>query len=201
MNINKLIYKFPNCNHLQKLKNISLPTINLSIKQIQKGYINFYDKNHISPYIPIAASGPWIITNENKVVYDVGGYGMLGLGHNPDNLLSILSKPQVMANIMTANKSQYIFRKKIENEISPAYKNIICLNSGSEANTLAMRIANTHTNKKPVQISLVDSFHGRTEMPAKVSSSCRNTYNKYLQQFSNIDSTYFIRINDFFFFI
>ena len=42
-------------------------------------------------------------------MYDSGGYGMLGLGHHPQTVLSALARPQVMANIMTPNVSQIIF--------------------------------------------------------------------------------------------
>ena len=31
-----------------------------SISQIQSGYSNFYAKESIQPWIPVAATGPWI---------------------------------------------------------------------------------------------------------------------------------------------
>ena len=70
---------------------------------------NFYSKDTIQPYIPAIAGGPWILTTEDKLIYDAGGYGMLGLGHNPYDVLIKLSKPQAMANIMTPNYSQFEF--------------------------------------------------------------------------------------------
>ena len=155
------------------------------IKNLANQYPNFYSKDSIQPYLPIAAKGPWILTNENKLIYDVGGYGMLGLGHNPPEVNKVLGKDQVMANIMTPNISQYNFWNRIKKELDPSYKSISCLNSGSEANTLAMRLANIHNNKNPVTVSMIGSFHGRTEKPALASQSCRNAYQNNLYDYKN----------------
>ena len=146
--MNRILHKFSNKNfkHYQKLNNLinhSNTKINISNVEIQEGFTNFYNLNTIQPYLPIKAAGPWILTNDNQLVYDTGGYGMLGLGHNPDELKSILNKEQVMANIMTPNLAQHNFHNTIKKFIHPAYQSIMCLNSGSEANTLAMRIAYT----------------------------------------------------------
>ena len=65
---------------------------------------------------------------------------MLSFGHNHPKLLSALSKPQVMANIMTPNYKQNIFSEKISNHTGNknkrTYENYMLLNSGSEANSL-----------------------------------------------------------------
>ena len=85
-----------------------------------------------------------------------------------------------MANIMTPSISQYIFRNKI-NKLINLDINIMCLNSGSEANTLAMRIANIH-KKNPVTVSMIGSFHG-SEKPSIASHSCIPSYQKSLSDF------------------
>lgn len=200
----RILNKFSNKNykHYDKLKNLSKyknnKKINIDNKKIQGGFTNFYHLNTIQPYLPIKAAGPWILTNEEKLVYDTGGYGMLGLGHNPEELKSILNKEQVMANIMTPNIAQHNFHNKIKEFIEPAYQSIMCLNSGSEANTLAMRIANIHNHKNPVTISMIGSFHGRTEKPSIASHSCRPNYQKYLADYmyQNVKPNYFIKYND-----
>ena len=166
-----------------------------SISQIQSGYSNFYAKESIQPWIPVAATGPWILTSEDKIIYDTGGYGMLGFGHNNKPILDALSQEQVMANIMTPNYAQHTFWNKLKPELD-SYKSIVCLNSGSEANTLAMRLANIHQHPKPVRVSLMGSFHGRTDKPAQVSNSCRSTYTKYLSDYQHNIPTYFIKPND-----
>ena len=108
---------------------------------------------------------------------------MLGFGHNHSKILSELSKPQVMANMMTPNYSQFVFSEKLKKELNNKYSKFITLNSGSEANTLAMRIANIHKNEKPVLITMKGSFHGRTEKPALVSDSCLQKYKTNLSDY------------------
>ena len=75
------------------------------IKTLQSGYINFYKSATVNQYIAIAAKGPWIVTSHGAVVHDNGGYGMLGSGHGPKNIVSSMSKNWVMANVMTASFS------------------------------------------------------------------------------------------------
>lgn len=201
--MNKILNKFSNKNSkhysgLLNLANLKFKKLDIKTEDFQKGYTNFYSKNTIQPYVPLAAKGPWILTNDNKLVYETGGYGMLGLGHNPSELKDILNKEQVMANVMTPSLAQYQFRNKIKKFIEPAYQSIMCLNSGSEANTLAMRIANIHSHSKPVTISMVGSFHGRTEKPSIASHSCLPNYKKNLSDFiyDNNKPNYFIKYND-----
>ena len=37
-----------------------------------------------TPYVAIAARGPWVVTLKGAVLHDTGGYGMLGFGHTPE---------------------------------------------------------------------------------------------------------------------
>ncbi|MBT8083507.1 MAG: lysine 6-aminotransferase, partial [Gammaproteobacteria bacterium] len=62
----------------------------------QDGLTNFYRPEGVNPYVAIAGAGPWIITLKGAVVYDCGGYGMLGLGHAPEAVLDAMNKPHVM---------------------------------------------------------------------------------------------------------
>ena len=183
--------------HLQRLSKINVRKWAIKISDIQKGYSNFYNPKSVQPYIPYVAKGPWIKTAEGKYIYDTGGYGMLGLGHNPSDVVNSLKKEQVMANIMTPNISQKYFWDIIRKELEPEYKSILCLNSGSEVNTMAMRIANIHQRNHPVIVSMIGSFHGRTEKPALASFSCRKTYEENLSDYQNKNlPTYFINYND-----
>jgi len=158
------------------------------IGELREGWCNFYAEDTINPYVPLFAKGPWIITLHGAVVHDSGGYGMLGFGHNPDNILTVLEKPMVMANIMTPSLSQRrlvsILKKEIghtRNSNCP-YNQFILMNSGSEGNSVADRIIDTHTGhvrgdrEKVVGISLKQSFHGRTFKPAVLSDSSGPKY-------------------------
>ena len=79
---------------------------------------------------------------------------------------------------MTPHQSQLDFDSEIKKHIGP--RRFTCLNSGSEAVSLALRIANAHPHPHPTVIALKGSFHGRTEGPARVSDSTRAFYAKTL---------------------
>ena len=161
--------------------------------------INFYTDDAVNPYVTLAAHGPWVITSKGAVVYDTGGYGMLGFGHAPEEILRAMNRRQVMANIMTANFSQLRMSDALRKEIGPTpdtcpYDGFLCLNSGSEAISLAARISDinamlatgaggAHEGKNIKHIALAGGFHGRTDRPAHYSDSTRATYLKHLASF------------------
>lgn len=173
------------------------------------GLTNFYAVDAVNPYVSAGASGPWIVSLKGAVIYDVGGYGMLGLGHAPHVVLSAMNQPHVMANIMTASVSQLEFIKRLRKEIGRAraggtpYASFLCLNSGSEAMSLASRLSdiNTriqtdpgarHEGSKICGLTLKGSFHGRTDRPARFSDSCAEQYEKYLASYR--DSDYLLKV-------
>lgn len=174
------------------------------IAQIQAGFINFYPEEAVQPYSALAGRGPWIITMKGAVIHDSGGYGMLGLGHAPANILAAMNQQQVMANVMTPNFSQMRLRDALVMEIGHTRKEpcpldqFLCLNSGSEAVSLAARISDVnaklmtdpggrHANKSIRMASLCGGFHGRTERPAQFSDSSRQTYVRHLASFRDHD--------------
>ena len=87
------------------------------LRAVQAGYINFYAEDAVNPYVALAARGPWVVTINGAVLYDTGGYGMIGFGHTPAAVLEAMSKPQVMANIMTPSLSQLRFDRALRKEI------------------------------------------------------------------------------------
>jgi acetylornithine/succinyldiaminopimelate/putrescine aminotransferase len=166
------------------------------VRETQEGFINFYQEDNVNPYVAIAALGPWMITSKGAVVHDSGGYGMLGFGHAPEAVLSAMSRPHVMANVMTPSVSQHRFALALRREVGHTrgacpYSRFLCLNSGSEAVSLAGRIAdiNTrlmtdpgapHAGWRVKRVAVKGSFHGRTELPAMYSDSTRKTYAQHL---------------------
>ncbi len=174
--------------------------------------INFYTDDVVNPYVSLAASGPWLITSKGAVIYDTGGYGMLGFGHAPESVLEAMSHPHVMANIMTANFSQLrlsnALRKEIGNEPHTCpYDGFLCLNTGSEAVSLGARISDInaklateaggpYAGKKIKHIALRGGFHGRTDRPAHYSDSTRPVYLKYLASFQDNDTLLTVEPNN-----
>ena len=170
------------------------------IAAVQADFVNFYPQDAVNPYVALAARGPWLVTLKGAVLYDTGGYGMLGFGHAPADILEAMARPQALANIMTPNLSQLRFTRALRQEIGHSrdgecpYAKFMCLNSGSESVTLAARIADTnakamtdqgarHAGRKIKRVVVKGSFHGRTDRPALYSDSSRNTYLKYLASY------------------
>ncbi|WP_349985285.1 aminotransferase class III-fold pyridoxal phosphate-dependent enzyme [Stenotrophomonas sp. WHRI 8082] len=174
------------------------------IDAMQDGFINFYADDAVTPYVALTARGPWVVTLKGAVLYDAGGYGMLGFGHTPDAVIDAMAQPQVMANIMTPSLSQQRFVRALRAEIGHRrggcpFTRFMCLNSGSEAVGLAARIADVnsklqtdpgapHAGATVKRVVIKGSFHGRTDRPALYSDSSRRTYQQYLASYRSEDS-------------
>lgn len=171
---------------------------------VQAGYINFYPDDAVNPYVALAARGPWVVTLKGAVVYDTGGYGMLGFGHAPRAVLEAMARPQAMANIMTPHLSQLRFDRALRREIGQTlggcpYAKFLCLNSGSESVSLAARIVDVnsklmtdpggrHAGRTIKRLVVKGAFHGRTERPALYSDSSRSNYLQHLASYRGEDS-------------
>ena len=92
------------------------------IEKAHSGLTNFYAKDAVNPYVAIGGAGPWVITLKGAVIYDVGGYGMLGLGHAPEPVLDAMNQPHVMANVMTASVHKLDFVSALRREIGHSRK-------------------------------------------------------------------------------
>lgn len=174
------------------------------IDAMQDGFVNFYADDAVTPYVALTARGPWVVTLKGAVLYDAGGYGMLGFGHTPDTVLEAMARPQVMANIMTPSLSQQRFITALRAEIGHRrggcpFARFMCLNSGSEAVGLAARIADVnaklqtdpgarHAGAAIKRVVVKGSFHGRTDRPALYSDSSRKSYMQHLASYRGEDS-------------
>ncbi len=190
---------------------MALPESELTVA-VQDGFINFYPADAVNPYVALAGSGPWIVTSHGAVLYECGGYGMLGFGHAPKQLLEAMNKPHVMANIMTPTFSQKRLVDALRKEVGHIrggcpFENFFCLNSGSESVTLAARISDINARiqtdpggdhaGQPIRIlGLKSAFHGRTDRPARYSDSSREAYCKYLASFRDNDNLLTVEPNN-----
>jgi acetylornithine/succinyldiaminopimelate/putrescine aminotransferase len=170
------------------------------VAAIEKHLVNFYADDTVNPYVSMAARGPWIVTTKGAVLHDNGGYGMLGFGHAPEPIIDAMTKPQVMANVMTPSLSQFRLSEALEREIGQTredgcpFTHFLAMNSGSEAVSVATRLADVnakvltdeggrHAGKPVKKMSLAGGFHGRTGRPAQFSDSCLTAYTKHLASF------------------
>ena len=174
------------------------------IETLQAGFVNFYADDCVTPYVALAARGPWVVTLKGAVLYDAGGYGMLGFGHAPEAVLEAMARPQVMANVMTPNLAQGRFVAALRAEIGHTrgacpYARFMCLNSGSEAVGLAARVVDVnaklqtdpgarHAGAAIKRLVVKGSFHGRTDRPGLYSHSSRRTYVQHLASYRGEDS-------------
>jgi acetylornithine/succinyldiaminopimelate/putrescine aminotransferase len=181
-------------------------------KSLQTGYVNFYSDDSLNPYVALAAKGPWVVTAHGAVLHDNGGYGMLGLGHAPTEVMDAMSQPWVMANVMTPSISQKRFNDKLRAELGHTrgdcpFDRFMCLNSGSEAVTLACRVADInaktetaegarHFGKSIKYLAMKDGFHGRTYLPGRASDSTRPKYTKYLASYRDTSDLMTVPMND-----
>ncbi|MFU8830912.1 MAG: aminotransferase class III-fold pyridoxal phosphate-dependent enzyme [Wenzhouxiangella sp.] len=180
---------------------------------LQARYVNFYADDAVNPFVALAARGPWMITVKGAVVHDSGGYGMLGFGHAPDNIIQAMSQPHVMANVMTPSFSHLRFADTLRAEIGHRrddgcpFPRFLCMNSGSESVTVAGRIADINAKLmtdpgapkagwKIQRLSLTGGFHGRTDRPARYSDSTRKTYVKHLASFRDDDTLLTVEPNN-----
>ena len=182
------------------------------VKHLQADYVNFYAPETINPYVAIAGRGPWIVTSHGAVLHDNGGYGMLGGGHGPSEIISAMSENHVMANVMTPSFSQARMAAALRKELghtrgSCPFSKFICMNSGSESMTVAMRIGDVNSKimtgpggrheGKPVKLLAIErAFHGRTDRPAQISHSCKGSYDKSLKTFSERNNLLLVPSND-----
>jgi len=182
------------------------------VAAVQEGFVNFYPVDAVNPYVALAGSGPWIVSTRGAVLFECGGYGMLGMGHAPQDVLKAMNKPHIMANVMTPSFSQRRLVDALRKEIGQSrgscpFERFLCLNSGSEAVTLAARISDINArimtdpggrhDSKPIRIlSLKGSFHGRTDRPARFSDSTRKTCCKHLASFRDYDNLLTVEPNN-----
>ena len=182
------------------------------VKSLQANLINFYAPETVNPYVAIAGRGPWVITSHGAVLHDNGGYGMIAAGHGPETVIEAMSKNWVMANVMTASFSQLRLTNRLKQELGQSrgecpFTKFICMNSGSEAVTVGMRISDVNAKKmtepggrhegKPVKLlALEKAFHGRTDRPAQISHSCLKSYQDNLKTFNERDNLLLVAADD-----
>ncbi len=183
------------------------------VATVQAAFVNFYADDAVNPYVALAARGPWLVTTKGAVLHDSGGYGMLGFGHVPEPVLEAMSRPQVMANVMTPNVSQLRLVEALKREIGRTrsggcpFSRFLAMNSGSEAVSVAARISDInakiltdpggrHEGKVLKKISLATGFHGRTGRPAQFSDSTRKAYQEYLASFRGREDLITVEPND-----
>tara|TARA_B100000459_G_C8581429_1_gene203462 strand:- start:454 stop:1527 length:1074 start_codon:yes stop_codon:yes gene_type:complete len=113
---------------------------------------------------------------------------------------------------MTPSISQARLATALKKELghtrgSCPFSKFICMNSGSESMTVAMRICDVNSKimtgpggkheGKPVKLLAIErAFHGRTDRPAQISHSCKGKYDKVLKTFAERDNLILVPSNN-----
>jgi acetylornithine/succinyldiaminopimelate/putrescine aminotransferase len=138
---------------------------------------------------------------------------MLGLGHTPENVIEVMGRPCVMANVMTPQVGQMRLVNAMKAEIGHTrdtgcpFTGFLFMNSGSESVTVGLRIVDinakietdtggVHAGMPCRRLSLRGSFHGRTDRPAAYSDSARLAYEKHLASFRDRNKLIVVEAND-----
>jgi acetylornithine/succinyldiaminopimelate/putrescine aminotransferase len=134
--------------------------------------------------------------------------------HAPAAVLSAMSEPWVMANVMTPSISHRRLGLALLDELGharpsdePPFAKFLCMNSGSESVTVGARIADVnalrmtkpggrHADRTPYFLGLEGAFHGRTDRPAQVSDSSMPTYRKHLASYQERQNLLTVPPND-----
>ena len=150
-------------------------------------FVNFYEPHAVNPYVPLGARGPWIVTSPGAVLHDSGGYGMLGFGHSPQEIIDCMSQSWVIANIMTPSFSQKRLTDALRAEVGHSrpddedcpFHAFVCMNSGSESVSppvsptsmqRSSRLPARATKQAVKFLAIQGGFHGRTDCPAQAST-------------------------------
>jgi len=156
------------------------------ITDVFQGLQHLYPEETRQPYVPIAGRGPWMVSMHGAVIHDSGGYGMMGFGHNRREICEAMAEEAVMANHMTPSLEHKYFIKSMRAEIGRSHKqcpfeSFILMNSGSEANEIALRLCDMHAgqvggDRKVHTLVVQGSFHGRTLAAALITDTTRDAY-------------------------
>jgi len=113
---------------------------------------------------------------------------MLGYGHNPEKIRLAMAEEAVQANHMTPSLAHIDFINALKKEIGRSrpecpFQSFICVNSGSEANEVALRLVDMHAGnvigqRKPHMLVVEGSFHGRSLAAALITDTTRDAYSR-----------------------
>ena len=137
------------------------------IKENDRKYIvNMYDRSDL---VFEAAKGSTVIDKNGRNYIDfAAGIGCASLGYNEPDWVAVvedqLEKFQHTSNLFYHEPGVRLAKRLVE---KTGYSKVLFVNSGSEANEAAMKMARKYGNResgnrKHVIISLRQSFHGRT---------------------------------------
>ena len=124
------------------------------------------------PFVPVRAAGCDIVTTDGRQILDLyGGHAVAALGYGHPRLMQAIEKQSQQLLFQSNAVALDVRARAAEQLVSIAPENltrVFFVNSGSEANENALRIACMATRRKKV-LAITQGFHGRTAASAAVT--------------------------------
>jgi acetylornithine/N-succinyldiaminopimelate aminotransferase len=124
------------------------------------------------PFVPESASGCYIFTQDGRQILDLyGGHAVAALGYGHPRLVNAISEQSEKLLFQSNAVALDVRADAAEKltDISPhGLDRVFFVNSGSEANENALRMAVVATGRKKV-LAITQGFHGRTAAAAAVT--------------------------------
>ena len=121
------------------------------------------------PFVPEHAEGCEIVTSDNRRILDLyGGHAVAALGYGHPVLTEAIAEQSRQLLFQSNAVALEIRASATERLLAAAPRNLtraFFVNSGAEANEIALRIALTSTGRKKV-LAITHGFHGRTTAAA-----------------------------------
>src|SRR5256885_1714657 len=118
---------------------------------------------HFAPFIVARARGAWIETTDGRRILDfTSGQICSTIGHNHPRIVAAVrhSLDQVIhLNSWMLSEPVLALAERLTGLVPPGLGKVILLNSGGEANEVALRLAKMHTGRFEI-VGLTRSWHG-----------------------------------------
>ncbi|MGD9396466.1 MAG: aminotransferase class III-fold pyridoxal phosphate-dependent enzyme [Candidatus Thorarchaeota archaeon] len=164
----------PDPNLILQIPDSLFPTTDLTREEILE-----IREEHIGRPLGVSYSKPLTITRGfMQYLYDENGRQYLDIrnnvpqvGHSNPNIVKALSQQASVLNTNTRYLHQKLvqYAKRLTSKLPKELNVCFFVNSGSEANELALRLARTHTKRNDI-IAIDGAYHGNTSELVNISS-------------------------------
>jgi len=131
------------------------------------------------PFVPVRATGCDIVTTDGRHILDLyGGHAVAGLGYGHSRLMQAIEEQSRQLLFQSNAVALDVRAEAAARLVSIAPQNlarVFFVNSGSEANENALRIAFASNRRRKV-LAVTPGFHGRTAASAAVTWNAAATW-------------------------
>ncbi len=118
---------------------------------------------HFAPFIVAHASGAWLETTDGQRILDfTSGQICSTIGHNHPRIAAAIQKALdevIHLNSWMLSEPVLTLAERLASLVPPSLNKVILVNTGGEANEVALRLAKMHTGRFEI-VGLTRSWHG-----------------------------------------